>query len=398
MRRTDIKEKPDLLFPEFDGQYIYKSFGKVLLKEARSLKMEDESEYRLVTVKRGYGGVVPRGIFKGKEILVKSQFSLKKNDFLISKRQICHNACGIVPADLEGAIVSNEYTVFIPKRDLDISYFNYFCCMPIISHTFFLSSIGVHIEKMLFKVDDWLKWEFPFPSLPEQKKIASFLSAVDRKIQLLIRKKELMEQYKKGVMQKIFSQEIRFKDENGKNYPDWEEKRLGEVATITMGQSPESKSYNNNAIGMLLIQGNADINNRHSQPRQWTSEPTKTCEEGHLILTVRAPVGSISKSIHNACIGRGVCSIKNKNNSDIEFLYQILLDYEPKWSRLEQGSTFTAVSGSDIKSIKINLPYLPEQQKITSFLLNIDNKIESVKIQITQAQNFKKGLLQQMFV
>jgi type I restriction enzyme S subunit len=266
-----------------------------------------------------------------------------------------------------------------------------------------------------------------FPTLPEQQKIASFLSAVDEKIQQLTRKKELLEQYKKGVMQQLFClhydssdsgdghdglsnqgnqknhsksqcRQLRFKDENGKAYPKWEEKRLGEVALVNMGQSPDSNSYNNQSIGMLLIQGNADISGRVTNPRQWTSEPTKKCEIGDLILTVRAPVGSISKSLHNACIGRGVCSVKNNKTSNIEYLYQFLLDYEGKWKRIEQGSTFTAISGDDIKSIKIRIPSLKEQQKIANFLSAIDTKIESVATQIEKTQTFKKGLLQQMFV
>jgi type I restriction enzyme S subunit len=250
---------------------------------------------------------------------------------------------------------------------------------------------------------------------------------VDEKIQQLTRKKELLEQYKKGVMQQLFClhydssdsgdghdglsnqgnqknhsksqcRQLRFKDENGKAYPKWEEKRLGEVALVNMGQSPDSNSYNNQSIGMLLIQGNADISGRVTNPRQWTSEPTKKCEIGDLILTVRAPVGSISKSLHNACIGRGVCSVKNNKTSNIEYLYQFLLDYEGKWKRIEQGSTFTAISGDDIKSIKIRIPSLKEQQKIANFLSAIDTKIESVATQIEKTQTFKKGLLQQMFV
>ena len=246
----------------------------------------------------------------------------------------------------------------------------------------------------------------PVPTLPEQQKIASFLSAVDEKIQQLTKKKALLEQYKKGVMQQLFpstgsgqrSGQLRFKDENGKAYPDWEEKLLGELANINMGQSPESKSYNEDAIGLLLIQGNADINGRITAPRQYTSEPTKTCEIGDIILTVRAPVGSVSKSGHNACIGRGVCSIVNNTNSNQEYLFQFLLSYESKWGRLEQGSTFTAVSGKDIRTLKLNTPILEEQQKIASYLSGIDAKIAAVNTQITQTQTFKKGLLQQLFV
>ena len=198
-------------------------------------------------------------------------------------------------------------------------------------------------------------------------------------------------------MQKLFSQELRFKDNNNQDFPDWQEKTLGEVATITMGQSPDSKTYNTEEIGKLLIQGNADITNRITNPRNWTSEPTKECKAGDLILTVRAPVGTVAKSIYDACIGRGVCSIRNNSFSNVEFLYQFLLDYEPKWVRLEQGSTFTAVSGSDISTIEVLCPSLPEQQKIATFLSSIDEKISHSSAQIEKMEAWKKGLLQQMF-
>lgn len=237
-----------------------------------------------------------------------------------------------------------------------------------------------------------------FPSLPEQQKIATFLSTVDEKLQALKKKKSLLETYKKGVMQKLFSQQIRFKDDEGNDFEDWEVKKLGEIANITMGQSPSSNSYNSDNIGTPLIQGNADIQNRLSSPRNWTTEITKECKIGDLILTVRAPVGAVAKSIHNACIGRGVCAISNTSDSNIEYIYQFLLDYETKWGSLEQGSTFTAVSGVEIKKLEINLPPLPEQTKIANFLTVIDEKINKVDAQIKQTELWKKGLLQQMFV
>jgi type I restriction enzyme S subunit len=177
--------------------------------------------------------------------------------------------------------------------------------------------------------------------------------------------------------------------------PSWESVSLGDISTITMGQSPSSSSYNEYGIGNYLIQGNADIKDRKSAPRQWTSEPTKLCDVGDTLMTVRAPVGAIAKSIHNACIGRGVCSIK-PNNVDHEYLYQFLLSYEKQWRSLEQGSTFTAVNGTDIKGVKLQIPPLPEQQKIVEILSTVDAKIEIIDQQISETQELKKGLMQQL--
>jgi len=242
------------------------------------------------------------------------------------------------------------------------------------------------------------KFFVSLPTKKEQEKIASFLSSIDKKINQLSKKDELLQNYKKAMMQKIFSQKLRFKKEDGSEYPKWEEKKLGDISNIIMGQSPDSKSYNNDGDGIYLIQGNADIEDRKSNPRSWTNEPTKECKVGDLILTVRAPVGAIAKSLHNACIGRGVCVIRNKETSSLEYLYQYLLWFEPRWIALEQGSTFTAVSSSDIKSLKIPFPYLKEQIKIANFLSSLDTKISQNKKALEETQKFKKALLQKMFV
>lgn len=282
------------------------------------------------------------------------------------------------------------------QKDLPIDFYYYILQTPRIKKYFLSELTGSTIMNLSLKTIKATK--LIIPPFPEQQKIASFLTDVDVKITKLTKKKTLLEQYKKGVMQKIFNQELRFKDDDGNNFADWEEKTLGEVATINMGQSPESSTYNSDGIGYYLIQGNADISNRKTSPRNWTSNPTKLCDIGDLILTVRAPVGAIAKSNHKACIGRGVCSIKNKTISNIEFIYQFLLDFEKRWVRLEQGSTFTAVSGKDIKSIEIKLPCIEEQTKIADFLSNIDVRLEALNTKIENSKTFKKGLLQKMFV
>ena len=151
--------------------------------------MDDDETYSLITVRRGNRGVVSRGEFKGRKVLVKSQFKVLTNDFVISKRQIVHQACGIVPEELNGSIVSNEYDVFQPSEECCIRYFDYMSYRPEMRHAFYLSCVGVHLEKMLFKTNDWPKRRFYFPTLPEQRKIADFLTAVDRRLAQLSQKK-----------------------------------------------------------------------------------------------------------------------------------------------------------------------------------------------------------------
>ena len=366
---------PQLRFPEFEGEWKKKKLGELLtIGSGRDYKHLGKGDIPVF----GTGGLMT-----------------KVDSFLYDGETVCIGRKGTIdkPMFFKGKIwtVDTLFYTHSFKNAQPRFVFNLFQRVNWKQHN---EAGGVPslskstIEQIYLNI----------PTLPEQQKIASFLSAVDEKIQQLSRKKELLEQYKKGVMQQLFSGKLRFKDENGDDYADWEEKKLGDVARIAMGQSPDSKSYNTDSKGILLIQGNADIKDRITIPRQWTSEPTKTCEIGDLILTVRAPVGSIAKSLHNACIGRGVCSIINNKNSIQEYLYQFFLSYESKWIGLEQGSTFTAVSGSDIKGLKLNLPSIQEQQKIANFLSSIDVKIESTSQQITQTQSFKKGLLQQMFV
>ncbi|WP_323593579.1 restriction endonuclease subunit S [Aliarcobacter butzleri] len=236
------------------------------------------------------------------------------------------------------------------------------------------------------------------PPLEEQKKIADILSTVDKKIAFVEENINATEELKKGLMQKLLTEGIghtEFKDsELGRLPESWEILKLSEICKINMGQSPKSESYNENNIGLPLIQGNADIKNRKTLPRTYTSDITKKCEIGDIIMTVRAPVGAIAKSYHNACIGRGVCAITPKEDND--FLYHFLVGYEDKWDKLSQGSTFTAVNGNDIKNIKLSYPPFEEQKQIAEILSTVDKKIENLKEKKLFFQELKKGLMQKL--
>ena len=197
---------PRLRFPEFRGagEWKKKKISDVLMEEARPLEMDDEEEYSLVIVKRRYEGIVSRGNFQGKSIKVKSQFFLQKDDFLISKRQIVHCACGLVPDEFDGAIVSNEYSVLRAKNGFCIKFFKYFCQQPMVGRSFLECSIGVVIEKMLFKINDWLKREFLFPSLDEQVRIANHFSSIEELIAAQDQMVNALKTHKHGLMQQLF--------------------------------------------------------------------------------------------------------------------------------------------------------------------------------------------------
>lgn len=153
--------------------------GDIFKVVQRPVDLQDDAEYQLVTAKRNRGGVVPRERLTGKAILTKSQFRIAAGDFLISRRQIAHGACGIVPEELAGAIVSNEYATLLPTGLLDPAFMRHLPELIYFQQTCFHSSIGVHVEKLVFNLDDWLNWPIPIPTRDGQRQIAAILDTWD---------------------------------------------------------------------------------------------------------------------------------------------------------------------------------------------------------------------------
>lgn len=175
---------------------------------------------------------------------------------------------------------------------------------------------------------------------------------------------------------------------------DWERRKLGEMALIIMGQSPNSKNYTNNPNDHILVQGNADLKNEKVVPRVWTTQITKLASVGDLILSVRAPVGDIAKTDFNVVIGRGVSAIKGN-----EFLFQILkkMNQDNYWRKYSTGSTFDSINSDDIKNAVIANPIKKEQGKIGSILQTLDSLIASNQKKLDNLQTLKKLLMQKIF-
>jgi type I restriction enzyme S subunit len=255
--------------------------------------------------------------------------------------------------------------------------------------------------------EDIAKVEITFPTLPEQQKIASFLSAIDEKIQQLTRKKELLEQYKKGVMQVLFSGKLRFKVENGKAYPKWEEKRLGDVAEFLKGKGISKLDIddagNTECIryGQLYTDYKETISKVISRTRVDIKELVLS-EANDVIIPAsgetQIDIATASCVLRSGIALGGDLNIIRTKLSGVFLSYYLNTKKKVDIARLSQGITVVHLYPSQLGLLKLSIPCLDEQQQIASYLSSLDTKIESVATQITQNQTFKKGLLQQMFV
>ncbi|WP_416876945.1 restriction endonuclease subunit S [Litorimonas sp.] len=248
-----------------------------------------------------------------------------------------------------------------------------------------------------------------FPSLPEQKKIADFLGAVDEKLHLLLVRHEQLTLYKKGVMQKIFTQTIRFKADDGSNFPDWESKPLGDVLYETRKR-------------------NYDLEYDKSQVLSVSGEKGIVNQIGHL---GRSYAGASVDNYHVVEVGDvvytksplklnpyGIIKVNKKKAGIVSTLYAVYRPFDPrsgdyidhyfsiddnlnKYLRplVRKGAkNDMKINNAYVLSDPISIPCLAEQQKIADFLSTLDDKISAVSAQVDQMQAFKKGLLQQMFV
>jgi len=182
------------------------------LKEVRRpVALADEETYRLVTVKRSRGGVELREVLRGEEVKTPTQFYVHADDFLISKRQIVHGACGIVPTELDGAVVSNEYAVLNTDGEIDLRFLRYLSESRYFQQTCFHSSIGVHVEKMIFKTDHWLNWPFNIPPLAQQEHIVEILDTASREVATIAEQLKVLKREKSALMAQLLTGKRRVK-------------------------------------------------------------------------------------------------------------------------------------------------------------------------------------------
>jgi type I restriction enzyme, S subunit len=229
---------------------------------------------------------------------------------------------------------------------------------------------------------------FHYPSLPEQQKIAAFLTAVDKKIQLLQRKKELLEQYKKGVMQKIFSQEIRFKDEDGNDYPDWEQMMLGEILEYEQPTKylVSSTEYDDSYDVPVLTAGKTFI--------LGYSNETTGLFQTDLPVIIFDDFTTAYKYVNFAFKAKSSAMkiLKGSEDVNLKFVYEGM-----NFIKFPMGE-HKRYWISEYQFMNLPFPCIQEQQRIADFADKMDLKLNINGKRLSSMKDFKKGLLQQMFV
>lgn len=230
------------------------------------------------------------------------------------------------------------------------------------------------------------EFEIKLPCIEEQTKIANFLTAVDEKITQLTQKCELLAQYKKGVMQQLFSQELRFKDVDGQDFPEWDKKVLGDISVKKSSNIAANKIEDNE--GLYKIYGAAGVLKKvdfFTEDNAYISIVKDGAGVGRVFLC--EPLSSVLGTMD---------IIHAKEKVNISFLFAVLEQID--FAKYVTGSTIPHIYYKDYSKETVELPCLKEQTKIANFLTAIDDKLTHTKNQLAATKQYKQGLLQQMFV
>ena len=378
---------PQVRFPEFTGKWEEKKLGEVFsIFNGYAFPSKASESEGVIWVKIADVGIQEMkynnlSFLPSSYINTHKKFILKKGDYVVAlTRPILNGKLKIAQINdfFNGALLNQR----VGKID------------SLNSHAFVFSLL--QRDELIKSIENNIAGSDPpnlspneinsilvhIPSLPEQTKIATFLTAVDEKLTALKQKKTLLEQYKKGIMQKIFSQELRFKDDNGNDFADWEEKKLGEVLKIGSG-----RDYKHLNVGDIPVFGTGGL---MTMVDQYLYDGQTVCigRKG----TIDKPMFYDGK-IWTVDTLFYTHSFKNVIPKFIYFSFQLI-----NWKEHNEASGVPSLSKSTIEKIVFKIPSISEQTKIANFLSAIDEKINHCQEQIEKVGMWKKGLLQQLFV
>lgn len=418
------KNIPAIRFPDFSGEWEMKKLGEIGDKimygmNAAAITYDGENKYlRITDIDEDSRTFLPNPLTSPKGI-IEEKYKLKDGDIVFART---------------GASVGKSY--LYKKTDGNLLFagflikFSIKYCDPYFVFTqTLMDSFNKWVQLMSMRsgqpginAEEYKTFTFLLPTLPEQQKIATFLTAVEDKLTQLKKKKTLLEHYKKGIMQKIFSQKIRFKDDDGRDFPDWEKKKMGDVYSFrtTNSYSRDNLNYEDGEVKNIHY---GDIHTKFQSLFDITKEAVpfvnrevplnkissdSYCRPGDLIIADASEdytdIGKFIeiKNIEDQKVVAGLHTLHARPDlfeMSIGFGCYLMKsrDVRLQIMTIAQGTKVLSISANRLSNISISVPCLQEQTKIANFLSAIDDKVGYTTTQIEKTQRWKKGLLQMMF-
>lgn len=293
------------------------------------------------------------------------------------------------------------------KNEINLEFLSHYINTDIFQSELWKRTIHVAFPKKI-NLGEIGECRVRLPEIQEQQKIASFLSSVDSYIENLKQQKEALEKYKKGMMQKIFSQQIRFKDESGKEFPEWEEKRIGELATFRRGSFPQpyglAKWYDDTNgdpfVQVFDVDSNMKLKSKTKQKISNAAKPNSVfVKKGTVIVTIQGSIGRVALTQYDCYLDRTLLLFQSYkiplNKTFFAYTLELLFNIEKAKA---PGGTIKTITKEVLTSFKVKIPTVKEQNQITEFFTKQDDLIEAKHQQIEKAEEWKKGLLQQLFI
>ena len=298
----------------------------------------------------------------GKDAPSRARQVVKFNDVLVATTRPNLNAVALVPKNLDNEICSTGFSVLRPSESVNPLFLFFF-----VKTRYFLEIISGQVRGMMYPAvtNGQVRNVFlPLASLSEQKRIAAKLQELMQEVERARTACEKQLEAAKA-LPAAYLREV-FESEEAKK---WERKRLGEVCEIIMGQSPPGYTYNTEGKGLPFYQGKIEFGRGHlKSPATWCSEPQKIAEPNDILISIRTPVGPTNMCNIKSCIGRGLAALRPTNSIESRFVFYSLRFIEPEICRIGQGSTFSAISKSQIQNLEIPFPPLLVQHHIASEL------------------------------
>jgi type I restriction enzyme, S subunit len=398
---------------EFNGDWKTDRTDNFLVRYVNPVDVQLDTEYKQIGIRSHGKGIFHKEPVTGRELGNKRVYWVHPEAFTVNIVFAWEQAVALTSVAEKGFIASHRFLMFLPKENrVDLKFILLFFLRKRGKNLLELASPGGAGRNKILGQDNFAELQLTLPQKEEQEKIASFLGAVDTRLTQLRHKHELLQTYKRGVMQKIFSQEIRFKRDDGKSFPDWQEKCLDELGEFKNGFNADKSAFGDGVEFMNLMDvfGKSEIKKTfldRVQISQWQLEQYKVQKGDTLFVrssVKREGVGQsclVNDDFESTVYSGFIIRFRDKF-SELVHLYKKYcfssLGFRRELLSLATSSANTNINQESLSAIKLTYPCREKQEKIVDFLIAIDQKIEAVAQQIDLTEQFKKGLLQKMFV